>query len=124
MVRHAENRGVANVGLQIFVERNLHALLAGFDVIGFGDARTPVMVAVVADQIGDRRAGHGGGEDSACAWRGSGVEAAPGMAHDADFVSSTAPFSSTFFTAAVTQSATERPGFALRETRCRAASRK
>src|SRR5580658_10893287 len=52
-ILHAEDGGVANVGLEILVERHLHALLAGFNVIGFGDAGAPVVVAVVADEIRD-----------------------------------------------------------------------
>ena len=86
--RYAENRRITDVGLEVFVERNFHTLLAGFDVISFGDTGTPVMVAVIADEVGDGRACDGGGEEI----RGVGseirsVEAAPGMAHDADFLS-------------------------------------
>ncbi len=35
---HAENRGVADVSLEVLVERNFHPLLTGFDVIGLGSA--------------------------------------------------------------------------------------
>ncbi len=82
---HAEHSGIANVGLQVFVQRNLHALLAGLDVIGFRDAGAPVMIAVVADEVGDGRPGDGCGKEIR-GMRGekSCVEAAPGMAHDAD----------------------------------------
>ena len=34
----AEDRRVADVGRQILIERHLHPLLSGLDVIGFGDA--------------------------------------------------------------------------------------
>ncbi len=63
MVDTANTAELRMYAVQILVEGDAHALLAGFDVIGFGDAAAPVMVAVVADQIGDRRAGDGGGED-------------------------------------------------------------
>ncbi len=59
---HAENGGVADVSLQVFVERDFHALLAGFNVIGFSYAGAPVVISIVADEIGDRSARNGGGE--------------------------------------------------------------
>ena len=45
-ILNSENGGVANVRRKIFVQRHFHALLPGFDVIGFGDADAPVMIAV------------------------------------------------------------------------------
>ena len=60
---HAENSGVSYVGLEIFIKRDLHALLSCFDVVGFGNAGAPMMIAVIADQVGDGRAGNSGGKE-------------------------------------------------------------
>ena len=37
-ILHVENGRIADVRLQILIQRNLHALLAGFDMIGLGNA--------------------------------------------------------------------------------------
>src|SRR5580698_5908185 len=44
------------------------------------------MIAVVADQIGDGRAGYGSREDVRVRGQERGVEAAPGVAYDADLL--------------------------------------
>src|SRR5689334_17154230 len=83
---YTEDGGVADVGLEVFVKGNFHALLAGFNVIGLGNADAPVMIAVVAHEIGDGSAGDSGGKEIRYV-RGEigGIKAAPGVAHDADF---------------------------------------
>src|SRR5262249_16259142 len=80
--RDAEDRRVPDVGRQILPERYLHALLAGFDVIGFGDARAPVMVAVVRDQIGSWRGWDRGREEVGVRGEKHRIEAAPRVTDD------------------------------------------
>src|SRR3972149_12226549 len=46
-VLHVDNRGVPDVRLQIVVQRHLHPLLPGLDVIGLGDPRAPGAGAVI-----------------------------------------------------------------------------
>ncbi len=84
-VVHVEHRRVADVGGQVFPQRHFHPLLAGLDVIGFGDPRTPVVIAVVAHEIRDWRAGDRGGEQIGMRREKRRVEPAPRVTDDADF---------------------------------------
>jgi hypothetical protein len=83
-VLHVEHRRVANVGGEVLPERHFHALLARLDVIGFGNPRAPVVIAVVAHEIGNRRAGHGRGEYVGVRRQKSRVESTPRVTHHAD----------------------------------------
>jgi hypothetical protein len=74
---NVEYGGVPDVCRQIFPERHFHSLLAGLDVIGFRDAGVPVMIAVVADEVHDRRPGDGRREHRGVRRQKCGVESAP-----------------------------------------------
>ena len=82
--RNPEDGGVADVGLQVVVDRHDHTLLTGLDMIGLGDARRKVVAAVVADQVRDARARDGGCEDLRVRREVHRVKAAPRVAHHAD----------------------------------------
>jgi hypothetical protein len=84
-------------------------------VIGLGDARREVMAAVVADQIGDRRAGDGGGERVGVRRHERRVEAAPRVADHADLLRIDGAHRATAATAGRTHSTTDRPGLARAE---------
>src|SRR5580658_3106728 len=55
-------------------------------MVGLGDSRTPVVVAVITDQVGNGRARHRRREDAGVCSQETGVETAPGMADYADLV--------------------------------------